>query len=394
MSTHEREAAPVAHLIAGLPATIPFVAPEALERRSGRAFALRLGANESTFGPSPRAQEAMRTAVERVQFYADPENYELRAALATVHGVGIEHVVVASGIDELLGLVVRTFLDAGDVAVTSCGAYPTFNYHVAGFGGKLELVPYRDDRNDLAALAEAARRTGARLVFLANPDNPTGSWHTAADLRGFLDALPSRSLLVLDEAYADFAPPETIPALDTSDARMIRLRTFSKAHGMAGARIGYAVGAAEIIREFEKIRLHFGVNLVAQAGALASLADTEYLARIVAEVARGREEYAALARELGMSPLPSVTNFVAFNVGSAERARALLTALAERDVFVRMPGAPPLDRCVRVTVGTPAEREAFASVLREVWPEIERSTGISEKRKTSGRPPDAPTAAW
>ena len=368
MSTSDREAAPVTRLIAGLPATIPFVAPEALERRSGRAFVLRLGANESTFGPSPRAQEAMRAAAERVQYYADPENYELRAALAAIHDVAIEQVAVASGIDELLGLVVRAFLDVGEVAVTSRGAYPTFNYHVAGFGGRLELVPYRDDRNDLEALAEAARRTGARLVFLANPDNPTGSWHTAADLNDFLDDLPSRSLLVLDEAYTDFAPPEAVPALGAGDARVIRLRTFSKAHGMAGARIGYCVGTAETIRQFEKIRLHFGVNLVAQAGALASLADTEYLARVVAEVAQGREEYAALARELGMAPLPSATNFVTFDTGSAERARALLAALAERDVFVRMPGAPPLDRCVRVTVGMPDEREAFATVLREVWP--------------------------
>ncbi|MGH2516498.1 MAG: aminotransferase class I/II-fold pyridoxal phosphate-dependent enzyme, partial [Ktedonobacterales bacterium] len=150
----------------------------------------------------------------------------------------------------------------------------------------------------------------------------------------------------------------------------IRLRTFSKAHGMAGARAGYALGAASMVREFEKIRLHFGVNIVAQAGALASLAGTDYLASVVAEVARGRDEYAALARELGMVPLPSAANFVAFDCGAAARARALLAALAERDVFVRMPGVAPLDRCVRVTVGTPPERAAFAAMLREVWPRV------------------------
>src|SRR5579872_215448 len=263
MSTSEREPAPVTRRIASLPATVPFTAPEALERSSGRPFALRLGANESTFGPSPRACEAMRAAVERVQFYADPENYELRAAVAERWGVSLENVVVGSGIDDLLGLVVRAFLDEGETAVTSRGAYPTFNYDVVGYGGNLELVPYRDDRNDLEALAAAAHRTGARLVFLANPDNPTGSWHSGADLYTFLDALPARSLLLLDEAYCDFAPAEALPTFDAEDARVIRLRTFSKAHGMAGARIGYAVGAASIIREFEKIRLHFGVNLVA-----------------------------------------------------------------------------------------------------------------------------------
>ncbi|HLZ22848.1 MAG TPA: aminotransferase class I/II-fold pyridoxal phosphate-dependent enzyme [Ktedonobacterales bacterium] len=370
MNTSEREPAPVTRRIASLPATVPFTAPEALERSSGRPFVLRLGANESTFGPAPRVREAMRAAVDRVQFYADPECYELRAALADQYGVRIENVVVGSGIDDLLGLVVRAFLDEGETAVTSRGAYPTFNYHVAGYGGTLEMVPYRNDRNDLEALAAAAHQTSARLIFLANPDNPTGSYYSAAELRTFMDALPARALLLLDEAYVDFAPAEALLPLDVADTRVIRLRTFSKAHGMAGARIGYAAGAASIIREFEKIRLHFGVNLMAQAGALASLASTDYIADVVAEVARGREEYAALARELRMSPLPSAASFVALDTGSAERARALMAALAARDVFVRMPGVPPLDRCIRVTVGTPTERAAFAAVLREVWPHV------------------------
>src|SRR5579863_3612106 len=128
---------PTTRLVAALPATVPFVAPEALERASGRRFVLRLGANESNFGPSPRAAEAMRAAVASVSNYGDPESYELRAALARRHGVGIEHIVVGSGVDDLLGLVVRTFLDAGDTAVTSLGAYPTFNYHVVGYGAAL-----------------------------------------------------------------------------------------------------------------------------------------------------------------------------------------------------------------------------------------------------------------
>ena len=370
MSRSARESANVNHVVANLPYVVPFVAPEALERRRGRPFTLRLGANESNFGPSPLVRKVLQNASDLIYRYPDPQCYELRAALARHHGVSIENVLVASGIDDLLGLLVRAFLDEGDTAVTSHGAYPTFNYHVAGYGGNLEMVPYRDDRNDLEALAAAACRSGARLLFLANPDNPTGSWHENADLQAFLDALPPRSLLLLDEAYADFAPAGALPVLDVEDERAIRLRTFSKAHGMAGARLGYAIGAARIIREFEKIRLHFGVNRVAQEGALASLADMDYVRGVAAEVARGREEYTALARELGMVPLPSAASFVAFATGSAEQARALLTALAERDVFVRMPGVSPLDRCVRVTVGTPSERAAFATVLREVWPQV------------------------
>ena len=362
--------APLTRLVADLPATVPFVGPEELERQSGRPLLLRLGANESAFGPSPRARQAMYAASDQSAWYADPQNYDLRKALAAHHGVAVEQVVVGSGIDDLLGLVVRAFLERDEIAVTSLGAYPTFNYHVIGYGGRLERVPYRDDCNDLQALAETATRVGARLVFLANPDNPSGSWHTAADIQAFIASLPDRCLLVLDEAYIDFAPADAMPEIDAHDPRVLRLRTFSKAHGMAGARIGYAIGPASTISAFEKIRLHYGVNIVAQAGALASLADTAYLQSVVAAVAEGRREYEVLARDLGLPTLPSATNFVTIDVGGVGRARGLLAALLAEGVFIRMPGAPPLDRCVRVTVGTPAERAAFAEVLRRVWPTV------------------------
>ncbi len=361
---------PFTRIVAGLPNTPPFVAPEALERASGRPFLLRLGANESAFGPSPLAREAMRAAADRVEYYGDPESFDLRTVLARRLGVGIENIVVGSGIDDLLGLVVRVVLEPGETAVTSLGAYPTFTYHVHGFGGKLERVPYTDDRNDLAGLAEAARHTDACLVYLANPDNPTGSWFSADVVADFVEQLPASTLLVLDEAYAEFAPPEAILPMRADNSRVVHVRTFSKAYGMAGARIGYAVASREVIAAFEKVRLHFGVSSLAQAGALAALEDDEYLRTVIAQVAEGREDYARLGTELGLRPVPSAANFVSFDTGSPERARALLNALAARGVFVRMPGAPPLDRYVRVTVGTPAERVAFASTLRDVWPEV------------------------
>jgi histidinol-phosphate aminotransferase len=366
----KRRGAPFTRIVADLPASVPFLAPEAIERRRGKPLTLRLGANESAFGVSPLALEAMRAAAAQANYYGDPESYDLRAALAERHGVGMEHLVIGCGIDDLLELIVRAFLAPGETAVTSLGGYPTFAYHVAGYGGKLERVPYRDDRNDLAGLAEAAQRSRARIVYLANPDNPSGSWVTGDEVGALVAALPQDCLLLLDEAYSDFAPAEALPPIDVTDPRALRVRTFSKAHGMAGARIGYALTTAAIIAAFDKIRLHFGVNRIGQAGALASLQDTDHLQRVVAAVADGRAEYVALARELGLTPLPSTTNFVSMDVGGVERARALVAALAERGVFIRMPGAPPLDRCVRVTVGTPEERAAFAEILRAVWPEV------------------------
>ncbi len=357
---------PVTRLVRDLPATTPFVGPEALERQLGQALPLRLGANESAFGISPLARQAMQAAVARVSWYGDPEGYALRVDLARRHGVTLPEVGLGSGIDDLLGLAVRAFLDRDEVAITSLGAYPTFNYHVAGYGGVLHRVAYRNYRNDLDALAEAASQVSARLVYLANPDNPTGSRHSASDVAVFLDRLPAGCVLILDEAYADFVPPDELPAIDVADPRVMRLRTFSKAHGMAGARIGYVIAAREIIEAFDKIRLHFGINIVAQEGALASLYDPDFMESVVLAVQDGRQEYAALAERLGLMALPSATNFVAIDMGSAERARATLDALLRHGVFVRMPGVAPLDRCIRVTVGTPAQRDIFGAIFEEI----------------------------
>jgi histidinol-phosphate aminotransferase len=354
-------------LVHALPATTPFVAPDTIERQSGRLIRLRLGANESLFGPSPGAVESMRAALERVAHYGDPESAALREQLARVHGVAVQNVVISSGIDDLLGLAVRAFIEPGTVAVTSHGGYPTFSYHVFGFGGQLKHVPYRNDSNDLQALAETVHRSRARVVYLANPDNPTGTWHSAGAIEAFIESLPSDALLLLDEAYVEFAPKDTSPAIDAANPRVIRMRTFSKAHGMAGARIGYGIATLDTVSAFDKIRHHFGVNAIAQAGALASLSDAAHVASVVAQVAEGRRDYEDLARGLGLRTLPSATNFVAIDVGGAARARALLAALQDRDVFVRMPSVAPLDRCIRVTIAPPADRAAFSKVFRDVW---------------------------
>ena len=354
---------PFSAIVRELPATIPFVGPEAIERRSGRPFDIRIGANESAFGVSPRAAEAMREAIATISWYGDPEGHDLRAALAEHHGVEPGEVCLGAGIDELLGFVVRMLNEAGTPVVTSAGAYPTFNFHVAGLGARLVAVPYRDDHEDPDALAEAVRENGARLVYLANPDNPMGTWHDAARVRAFIDALPDNVVLALDEAYMDFAREGTDWPMAPDDPRVLRLRTFSKAHGMAGARIGYCVGHRDLVTGLNKIRNHFGVSRIAQAGALASLRDPGFVAGVIAEVAAGREEYARLAASLGLAALPSATNFVAIDIGGGDRARALLGELETRGVFVRMPGVAPLDRCIRVTVGTAPERAAFAAVL-------------------------------
>ncbi len=351
-------------LAASLPSTVPFVGPEAQERARGRPFAARLGANESGFGPSPHAITAMQNAAAQVWQYGDPESHDLRHALAAHHDIGPEHIMIGEGIDTLLGVLVRLIVAPGDAVVTSAGAYPTFNYHVAGFGGDLHSVPYAGDHEDPDRLIAKARGVGAKLVYLANPDNPMGSHHAASTIEAVIAAVPDGSLLVLDEAYIELAPDDTAPPLDPQDPRVIRMRTFSKGYGMAGARIGYAIGAAPLIDAFHKVRNHFGVNRLAQAGALAALTDQDWLTHVRAEVAASRAEISRIAQENGLVALPSATNFVTIDCGqNGEFARRVLAQLIINDIFVRMPFVAPQDRCIRISCGPAADMAAFAAAL-------------------------------
>ena len=353
-------------LIQSLPATVPFVGPEVQERQRGAPFRSRLGANECGFGPSPRAVAAMQAQAPEIWKYADPTFFDLRAALGAHVGCQPGNIVLGEGIDGLLGYFVRLLVAPGDAVVTSDGAYPTFNYHVAGFGGALHKVPYRDDREDLSALLDKARETDAKLVYLSNPDNPMGSWLTGAEIEAALDAIPEGTVLALDEAYAEFAPDGTLPRIAIEDPRVVRFRTFSKGYGMAGARIGYAFGATETIRAFDKIRNHFGMNRFAVAGAEAALADPDWLTHVVTQVSAARDRIAAIAAENGLSALPSATNFVAIDCGrDGHFARRVLAALIERGVFVRMPFVAPQDRCIRISAAPAEELDILAECLPE-----------------------------
>ncbi|QFT72149.1 pyridoxal phosphate-dependent aminotransferase [Ruegeria sp. THAF33] len=351
-------------LAQSLPATVPFVGPETQERQRGASFVARLGANESIFGPSPRATQAMAQAASEIWMYGDPENHDLRHALADHHGVSPENIVVGEGIDGLLGYLVRLIVGPGDAVVTSDGAYPTFNYHVAGFGGILHKVPYSGDHEDPSALFAKAAEVGAKLVYLANPDNPMGSWHSGADIVAAMDALPDGCLLVLDEAYVECAPEGTAAPVSAGDPRVIRMRTFSKVYGMAGARVGYAMGTPDLIAAFNKVRNHFGMNRAAQAGALAALQDGAWLEHVQAQIAEARARIGTIARENGLAALPSATNFVAIDCGrDGDFAKAVLDALVAQGFFVRMPFAAPQNRCIRVSCCPASDLDAFAAAL-------------------------------
>jgi histidinol-phosphate aminotransferase len=355
---------PFTPLIKQLSANVPFVGPETLERRSGRRFRVRIGANENVFGPSPKAIAALQDAAADIWKYCDPEIHDLKQALAAHHRIPAENIVVGEGIDGLFGLAVRLFVEPRVTVATSLGAYPTFNFHVLGFGGRLVTTPYVNDREDPHALLDLARRESARLIYFANPDNPMGSWWNASDVAQMIAALPGHALLMLDEAYGEFAPEGTLPSIEIENPQVLRFRTFSKAYGMAGLRVGYVIGHRDLIKAFDKIRNHFGVTRPGQRAAIAALGDQRHLRHVTKLVAKARNEIVGIAAANDLVAIPSASNFVSIDCGrDGEFAKRVLDALLARGVFVRMPGVAPLNRCIRVTAGTDTDLSIFATEL-------------------------------
>lgn len=357
----------LAPIVAALPETTPFVGPEAIERRDRIPTRARIGANENPFGPAPSVLAAMQAAAADSWHYGDPENHDLREAIAAHLGVPARNVMPGEGVDAILGMAVRLYAAPGSTVVTSLGGYPTFNYHLAGYGVRMHTVPFVETREDINGLAAAAHETGAAMVYLANPDNPMGSWWDADSVERFIAAVPDTTMIILDEAYGEFAPAGTLPPIDLARPNLLRMRTFSKAYGLAGARVGYVFGEAESVSAFNRIRNHFGISNIAQAGAIAALADQEHLLASLNSVREALEDTAAIARRRGLVPLPTATNFVAIDCGrDAAYAQAILDGLAAEGVFVRKPVAAGLNHCIRVSAGTTGDRRLLDEALGRV----------------------------
>ncbi|MGB7287017.1 MAG: pyridoxal phosphate-dependent aminotransferase [Salaquimonas sp.] len=358
-------------LTKSFPITIPFVGPETLERKSGKPYLSRIGANESVFGPSPKAIVAMETAASENWQYSDPENYDLRHALAAHHGVSPDNIVIGEGIDGLLGLAARMIVEPGVTAVMADGAYPTFAFHVANLGGTVAKVPYIDDHESITDLLAETQKLDASILYFTNPDNPMGTFWGKEAVGRLIENLPQDVALFFDEAYCEFALKDALAPIDVSNNQVIRFRTFSKAYGMAGARIGYVIAHEEIIATLNKIRNQYGINRVGQIGALAALDDQEWLEQVRQWTAEGRERIYKIAADNGLKAIPSLTNFVTVDMGRDQAyAKAVLDEINKRGIFMRMPFAAPGNRCIRVGVGKPEDLDLFEKVLREVLEEV------------------------
>ncbi|RKR07415.1 histidinol-phosphate aminotransferase [Kushneria sinocarnis] len=336
----------------------PFPGLRALERRLGRRVPHQLGSNEGLDMPHRALGQALGGEVARLaRAYGDAEAFELRSRLQDRLGVPMEALIIDAGADSLIALALRTLCDPGATVITSAGTYPTFGYFAEGQGCHIIEVPYRSEADpagqapalspDPGALAEAACRHEAQLVYLANPDNPSGHWHDPDTLDALEEALPEGCTLLLDEAYHDFLPEARRD--NRVRPRRVRLRTFSKAHGLAGLRIGYAIASPTLISDMHKVRIHYAVSSVALEAATVLVDHEEEVHEHIRDVVDRRERLAAHLRRRGGQVVPGETNFVALCLADGDRAAEVHRALLAEGVIVHRPPHPALGHVLRIS---------------------------------------------
>lgn len=345
--------------IAGLPAYKPakLIAGPAAEL-------VKLSSNENPLGPSPLALEALQAAIGQVHRYPDAGSGALREALAAHASLSAEQVTCSNGSDELVLLLCLAFLDAGDEVVMAEGTFISYLIRTLELGARPVRVPLREYTHDLAAMA-AAVTPRTRLIFVCNPNNPTGTTNGAAEVRAFLDAVPDDVLVVMDEAYVEFVTrpdyPDLLPAIRDGRQNLLLLRTFAKIHGLAGLRLGYAYGHPELIAYLDRARPPFNVNLLAQVAGRAALADVEHVARSRAHTNASRAFFNDELRAMGLSPVPGETNFVAVPVGDD---MAVSEGLRERGYTVTPLSAWGLPGLIRISFGTEEQNRGVIAALR------------------------------
>jgi len=326
---------------------------------------VKLASNENSLGPSPRAVAAMQQAATRMHLYPDGGAFYLRQALAAKLGISPDMLLFGNGSNEIIEFLGHVFLGPGTNLVMSQAAFIIYKLVADSFGAETRMAPMQHFTHDLEAML-ALIDAQTRLVFVANPNNPTGTRVDNDALQRFLDRVPPHVLVVLDEAYVELMPPEAQPpVLDwvREGRNLLVMRTFSKTYGLAGIRLGYAVAATEVLALLNKFRQPFNVNAMALAAALAALEDDEYVAQTRRLVQEGLQFFEQACAEMGLETVPSVANFLLIKTGEGRRH---FEALQRQGVIVRPMDGYGLKDWIRVTVGTPAENARCLQALREV----------------------------
>lgn len=350
--------------LAALEPYTPIVPFEALSERLGLPVEqiIKLDANENPYGPSPRAIEAL-ARYPHYAIYPDPDQMPLRRALARYTGQPISRILCGNGSDEIIDLLLRLFIAPGDAVIESSPTFGMYSFNTGVVGGRSVDVP-RDAtwRVDTEAIAAAVETTRAKLVFLPTPNNPDGSSLTRAEIERLLE-LPT--IVVIDEAYAEFSGT-SVADLVGQVPNLVVLRTFSKWAGLAGLRIGYGLIPEPIIEHLWKIKPPYNINMAANAAALASLDDLDFLLGNVRRIVAERERLLAALHTIGgLEPFPSDANFILMRVHDG-RAAELKMALERRGILLRYYSKPRLRDCVRISVGTPEQNDRAIQALREI----------------------------
>ncbi|MEJ2397454.1 MAG: histidinol-phosphate transaminase [Gammaproteobacteria bacterium] len=344
---------------------------EELQREYGLREVIKLASNENPLGPSPRALAALTSGMDELARYPDGNGFALKQALADKFSVEVNQITLGNGSNDILELVARTFVQPGEEVIFSQHAFAVYPIATQAVGGKAVIVPAKDWANDLDAIGEAIN-ANTRVIFIANPNNPTGTWIDGDSLKQFLDKVPERVIVVLDEAYYEYA---IHPALQVSGypdgmqylndhPNLIVSRTFSKAYGLAGLRVGYAVSNSAIADLLNRVRQPFNVNSLGLLAATAALSDIEHLEKSAQLNANGMQQCISEFQKLSLSYIVSAGNFISVDMGKP--AQPIYQALLERGVIVRPVANYEMPNHLRITIGTQQENARFLSVLHEV----------------------------
>jgi len=337
---------------------------EEVEREYGLANSVKLASNENPLGPSPKAMRVIRDKLDQLHLYPDGDCFYLKSFLAKKLGIAADQLIFGNGSNELIELAVRTFLRPGDEAVMARQAFVVYQLVVQAAGGVSKVVPLRNLTHDLSAIADAVGPK-TRIVFLANPNNPTGTIYRRAEWESFLRRISPEVLVIVDEAYFEYVGdadyPDSLRYRD-EDKSLLTLRTFSKLYGLAGLRIGYAIGEKDIVSLMHRVRQPFNVNAVAQWAALAALEDEAHVRRSLDLNREGMQYLKKEIAQLGLEQVPSQANFILMRVGNGND---VFQRLLVQGVIVRPMAVYDLPEYVRVTVGTMEENRKFIDALKK-----------------------------
>ncbi|MCM8781695.1 MAG: histidinol-phosphate transaminase [Candidatus Omnitrophica bacterium] len=335
-----------------------------VQRELGLKEVIKMASNENPLGPSPYAKAAIRNGLSETNRYPDSQGFYLKRKLAKTLGLASSNVVLGNGSDELIDIIIKTFVEEDEKIITADGTFLEYEIISQVNGRRINKVPLRDFRYDLKAIGKRIDRK-TKLIFVANPNNPTGTYVTKEEIEGFIRLLPKDVLLVLDEAYDTFIDVKDFPngLKYIKNKNVIVLKTFSKAYGLAGLRIGYAIAKPEFVSSMEKVRQPFNVNLLAQKAAIAALDDTDFLRQTRKTVLKGKRYLYKHLTRLGLSYIPSVANFIL--VDMRRDGVGVFREMLKYGVIVRDMKQYGLKNFIRVTIGTEKENKKFIQALQK-----------------------------